>query len=83
MSRSQRVIEMMGTVDSNHRLVLDEALEVEATSRVRVLILVPEEDINEAEWMNAASRNRVFDFLKDSAEDTYTLSDGNPVDNEG
>ena len=41
--------------------------------------LVPEEnDINETEWLQAASKNSAFDFLKYPKEDIYTLSDGRP-----
>ncbi len=35
-------------------------------------------DINETEWLQAAAANPAFDFLKDSVEDIYTLSDGEP-----
>lgn len=41
--------------------------------------LVPEEnDINETEWYQVASKNSAFDILKDPKEDIYTLSDGRP-----
>ena len=48
-------------------------------ARVRVIVFMPEEaDIDEKEWLLAASRNPAFDFLKKSEEDIYTLADGRP-----
>lgn len=38
---------------------------------------IPDE-IDEQEWLQAAASNPVFDFLKDSEEDIYTLADGKP-----
>jgi hypothetical protein len=35
-------------------------------------------DIDESEWLRTASTNTAFDFLKDVAEDIYTLEDGKP-----
>lgn len=35
-------------------------------------------DITEEEWLRGLSSNPVFDFLKDPAEDIYTLEDGKP-----
>ena len=40
-----RAIETKGTIDARRRLVLDEPLHVVGPTRVRVLILLPEEDI--------------------------------------
>jgi hypothetical protein len=41
------------------------------------------EDISEEDWLHAASRNPVFEFLHDSEEDIYTLEDGKPIEYEG
>jgi len=35
-----------------------------------------EEDIDESEWRQAASKNPVFDFLEDPAENIYSINDG-------
>lgn len=78
-----KAIETTGTIDEQHRLVLDKSLSNVAPSRVRVIILVPEDDIDEKEWLQAASTNPAFDFLKDPEEDLYTLSDGKPFHDEG
>jgi hypothetical protein len=50
-------------------------------SNVRVIILVDEknEDLDEEKlWMNSISTNPAFDFLKDSHENIYSLTDGEP-----
>jgi len=33
---------------------------------------------NETEWLHAAARNPAFQYLKDAAEDIYTVTDGEP-----
>ena len=79
MQTATKAIETTGTIDAQHHLVLDGALPITGPTRVRVIILVPEEsDINETEWLQAAVTNPAFDFLKDPEEDIYTLSDGRP-----
>jgi len=51
---------------------------------VRVIILYPEtEDIDETEWLYAASKNPAFDFLREPGEDIYTANDGKPFDDQG
>ena len=51
---------------------------------VRVNHLLPEEsDLNEIEWLQAAAANPALNFLKDTEEDIYTLSDGRPFYDEG
>lgn len=79
-----KAIETTGTVDEQRRLLLDDPLPVIGPSRVRVIILMPEEtDIEEKEWLRAASANPAFDFLRDPKEDIYTLSDGKPFHDQG
>ena len=78
-----KAIETTGTIDNQNRLILDGPLSEVSPSRVRVIILMPEEaDIDENEWLRAASTNPAFDFLKDPEEDIYTLSDGKPFHDE-
>ena len=85
MDATLRAIETTGTVDRDHRLVLDSPLPIAGPSRVRVIILVAEEeiDIAEQEWLRAAAANPAFEFLKDPEEDIYTLADGKPFDDQG
>jgi hypothetical protein len=79
-----RAIESTGIIDAQHQIVLDEPLPIAQATRVRVIVLFPEEpEINEAEWLYAAATNPVFDFLKDPAEDIYTAEDGEPFHDQG
>ena len=72
-------VETTGTVDKEHKLVLDEPLPIEGPSRVRVIILLPDDtDIDETLWLQAARSNPAFEFLTDPAEDIYTAADGKP-----
>ena len=79
-----KAIETTATVDEQHQLRLDGPLPIAGPTRVRVIILVPEETgIDEREWLRAAAANPVFDFLKDPEEDIYTLADGKPFHDQG
>jgi hypothetical protein len=52
-------------------------------SNVRIIILVDEmdDDVNEEKlWMKSISSNPAFDFLKDTSENIYSLTDGEPFD---
>ena len=72
-------VETTGTVDKEHKLVLDEPLPIEGPSRVRVIILLPDDtDIDEKLWLQATRSNPAFEFLTDPAEDIYTAADGKP-----
>jgi len=74
-------IETTGTIEQSGRIVIDETFSVNAPTLVRVIVLFPEsEDLNEREWLQAAAKNEVFDFLNDPDEDIYSLSDGKPLD---
>ncbi|MDZ7291230.1 MAG: hypothetical protein ONB44_15590 [candidate division KSB1 bacterium] len=85
MSLPLRAVETSGTLNEPNRLQLDNALPIKAPCRVRVILLFAEngDDWNEAEWLKAAALNPAFDFLKDPAEDIYTLEDGRPFHDEG
>jgi len=53
MEVATKTIETTGTIDAQHQLVLDEPLTVVGPTRVRVIILLPEEaDIGEEELQN-------------------------------
>lgn len=84
MTAGMKAIEVNGTIDEQQELHLDERLPVSGPARVRVIILMPDDsdiddsDIDEREWLRAASTNPAFDFLNDPAEDVYTLDDGKP-----
>lgn len=79
-----KAIEVTGTVDEKHRLLLDGPVPINGPSKVRVIILMNEEtDIDEKEWLHAAAVNPAFDFLKDPEEDIYTVTDGKPFYDQG
>ena len=76
-------IETTGTIEQSGRIVIDETFSVNTPTLVRVIVLFPEsegEDLDEREWLQAASKNEVFDFLNDPDEDIYSLKDGKPLD---
>ena len=53
-------------------------------SRVRVIVLLPEEtDIDEQEWRRAAMTNPALAFLQEPEEDLYTLDEGKPFHDQG
>ena len=71
-------IETTGNVDAQHQLRLDEPLPI-GPGRVRLIVLVPESaQIDENAWAKAAAASPAFDFLKEDAEDIYTVNDGKP-----
>ncbi len=80
----EKAIETTATIDKERGLVLDKPLPFAGPMRVRVIILLPEEEeTGEMEWLRAASRNPAFDFLNDPAEDIYSATDGSPFHDEG
>jgi hypothetical protein len=87
MEAMLNAIEVEGAVDEDHHLHLDAPLPINGPSRVRVIILIPAQadvlDIAEADWLPAAARNPVFDFLNAPEEDIYTQADGEPFYDQG
>jgi hypothetical protein len=76
-----KAFETTGIIDEQHRLCLDSALPIAGPSRVRVIILINEEDdISELEWRRAAATNPAFDFIAHPEEDIYSPQDGKPFD---
>lgn len=83
MEARMRAIELTGTVDEQHHLVLDAAVPITGPKRVRVIVLYPlDDEIDEDEWLYAAAHNPAFDFLKDPSEDIYSLLDGKPFNDQ-
>jgi len=80
----EKAIEATATINKQRQLVLDEPLPIAGPKRVRIIVLLPEEnDIPEDEWLRAAGTNSAFDFLKEPGEDIYTLEDGKPFHDQG
>lgn len=64
----EKAIETHGTIDKEHRLILDEALPVEGPQRVRVIILVAEKaeqarSVSDYEQIPSRMLGRVFGSL--------------------
>ena len=78
MEAALRAVEVSGQVDAARRLHVDAPLPAGGPGRVRVIVLFPDEEDSEAEWMAAAARSSAFDFLQDPAEDIYSPTDGRP-----
>jgi hypothetical protein len=83
MDNTMAAIEVTGRVDEQRRLQLDAPLPISGPRRVRVIVLYAnEDDFDETEWLSAAAGNPAFDFLKDAAEDIYSVTDGVPFRDE-
>jgi hypothetical protein len=86
MGVAMQAIETTGRINAAQQLVLDQPLPITRTGHVRVIILLSTDDesdeTDEALWLRAAATNATFDFLKDPAENIYTLADGEPFDAE-
>ncbi|MGH2459157.1 MAG: hypothetical protein ACRDIY_09850 [Chloroflexota bacterium] len=79
-----KAVEMTGTIDEHKQLHLDAPLPFAGPSRVRVIILIPEQDdIDDVAWLQTAATSPAFDFLKEPEEGLYTLADGRPFHHEG
>lgn len=74
----EKAIELTATIDARRRLVLDAPLPLAGPTRVRVIILPEDVEIDEKEWLHSAAVNQSFDFLNEPEEDIYTLGDGKP-----
>lgn len=80
-----RAIETTGTIEGKQYLHLSHPLPHTVPQEVRVIVLFPErgEEWEKDEWLRIAASNPAFDFLKDPAEDIYTLTDGIPFNDKG
>jgi hypothetical protein len=80
----KKAIEVVGMVDKESQLHIDEPLPIVGPSRVRVIVLFHGEmDEEDREWLRAAAANPAFEFLGDQAEDIYKPTDGKPFHDEG
>jgi hypothetical protein len=66
-----KAFEVIGTVDEQGQLRLDQPLTVPKSSRVRAILLLPDgEEAADLEWLQkAAAKNPAFAFLDDLEED--------------
>ena len=74
-----KAIETTGQIDEEGNLHLSKPL-LEKDKRVKVIVLIPESEIEEEEvlWLKSVSKSPSFGFLEDPAEDIYSLKDGKP-----
>lgn len=83
MNMAMHAIEGTGIIDQNHHLQLDRALPIHGPQRVRVSVLYStDEEWDEGEWLLAAATNPAFESLKDSRQDIYSITDGEPFSDE-
>ncbi len=75
-----KAIEVVGTIEEGRVVRLDEPLPIAVGARVRLIILVAEDEPREQEWLRAARQGQAFGFLNTTEEDRYTLRDGKPFD---
>jgi hypothetical protein len=78
-----RAIETTGTVDERRQLHLDEPLPITASGKVRIIVLISEEDAEDREWLRSAAANPAFGFLNEPEEDVYAPNDGRPFGDQG
>lgn len=74
--------EVIAVVDDKGMLHIEQPLRIK-NKKVKLIVLAQEDDITDEEWMKFLSANPGFDFLKNEAEDIYTIHDGKPFNSEG
>lgn len=73
-----KAIETTGQINQEGAILLDEPLMVRGI-KVKIILLMDEEENIEKEWLSALATNPALDFLKDELEDIYTITDGKPL----
>ncbi len=73
-----KAIETTGQINQEGVILLDEPLMVRGI-KVKIILLMDEEENIEKEWLSALATNPALDFLKDEVEDIYTITDGKPL----
>ncbi len=73
-----RTIEATATFEKG-LLTLDQAVNLKNKEKVKLIILVSDEENEEKLWLDSVSKNPAFDFLKEPGEDIYTAEDGKPL----
>ncbi|NHE59596.1 MULTISPECIES: hypothetical protein [Cyclobacterium] len=73
-----KAIETTGQINQEGAILLDQPLVVRG-KKVKIIILMEEDEKEEKEWLSTMSTNPAFDFLKDEQEDIYSITDGKPL----
>ena len=83
-----QAIETTGIINNNNILKIQHKINKQFLNKsVRILILFNEElesidEIDKKLWLKSISQNNAFNFLNDSEEDIYSLTDGKPLEYE-
>ncbi len=77
-----QAIETTGIINNNNILKIQHKINKQFLNKsVRILILLEPEstdEIDEKLWLKSISQNNAFNFLNDSEENIYSLTDGTP-----
>ena len=75
-----QALEMNAQIDGKGQLVIEKPLLTALNKHVKIIVLFDQEEdeFDETTWLRSVSVNPAFDFLKDEAEDIYTINDGEP-----
>ena len=77
-----QALELTGFLDDQGMLQIDKPVNI-INQKVKVILLIPEqEEIENQIWLESISANPAFDFLKEEAEDIYSITDGEPITDE-
>jgi hypothetical protein len=76
-----KAIELIGDIDSQHRLRADVPEGLPA-GQVRLIVLLPEEENAGSAWTDGIANDWSAD-LSDTRQDIYTLEDGQPLNGSG
>ena len=71
--------EISGIIDEDHHLVISEKLPVMGPKKVKVIVLVEDDNLEEEDFLRAAQAGGSFDFWNNAGEDIYTIKDGKAV----
>lgn len=76
MDKIKKAFEVDGLIDDKKRLLINEPLPIKGPKKVKVLILIEEDDLDEENFYKSLSENPSFNFLKEPEEDIYSIEDG-------
>lgn len=76
MDKIKKAFEVDGLIDDKKRLLINEPLPIKGPKKVKVLVLIEEDDLDEENFYKSLSENPSFNFLKEPEEDIYSIEDG-------
>jgi hypothetical protein len=72
-----KALELTANIDNKHQLQVEIPKDI-SPGKVKLILLIPEEDDTGQAWMSGISREWAEE-LNDPREDIYTLEDGEPI----